>query len=202
MAKKPTSSVPRMPQVPWTDTALTGSSIRSRSMSMMLATTAPPQMAPMQIAPIVLTAAHPAVMPTSPASAPLAAMPTSGFPRDITHEIAMATTEPAAAASVVVTAMTPMTSPSAASCDPGLKPYHPTSSTNVPSTTNGTECPWMVRGLPSAPYLPMRGPSAIAPIRAAIPPVACTIVEPAKSIIGVDRWASQPPPHSQWTTTG
>ena len=119
----------------------------------------------------------------------------------VIHEITIATTDPAAAASVVVTAMSPIAR-SAASSEPGLKPYQPTSRTKVPSTTNGIEWPWMTRGFPSAPNRPMRGPRAIAPMSAATPPVACTIVDPAKSIIGVARWASQPPPHSQWITTG
>ena len=67
---------------------------------------------------------------------------------------------------------------------------------------NGIEWPGMARGLPSLSYLPIRGPRMMAPMRAAQPPTLCTIVEPAKSIIGVASSASQPPPHSQCTTIG
>jgi len=39
-------------------------------------------------------------------------------------------------------------------------------------------------------------------MRAAHPPVACTMVEPAKSEKGYSRWASQPPPQVQARITG
>ncbi len=60
----------------------------------------------------------------------------------------------------------------------------------------------MARGLPSAPYLPMRGPRMAAPTRAATPPTMWTTPEPAKSVYGVSSSESQPPPHTQWTTIG
>jgi hypothetical protein len=41
--------------------------------------------------------------------------------------------------------------------------------------------PGMARGFPSAPYLPMRGPRMMAPVRAAQPPTECTAEQPAKS---------------------
>ena len=67
---------------------------------------------------------------------------------------------------------------------------------------NGIEWPGIARGLPSLPYLPMRGPSMAAPMSAAQPPTLCTTVEPAKSWNGVSSCDSQPPPQTQWTTTG
>ena len=66
----------------------------------------------------------------------------------------------------------------------------------------GTLWPRMTRGLPSGPYLPMRGPRILAPQNEAMPPVMWTMVEPAKSWNGVSSWSSQPPPHTQRTTTG
>ena len=58
---------------------------------------------------------------------------------------------------------------------------------------------------------PTRGPMKIAPISAAIPPHACTIPDPAKSVNAIgfpsesfigQSFASHPPPHPQWETTG
>ena len=40
---------------------------------------------------------------------------------------------------------------------------------------------------------PRRGPRAMAPINAIMPPTVCTTVEPAKSRNGVSMVASQPP---------
>ena len=47
----------------------------------------------------------------------------------------------------------------AANVDAALKPNHPNSRMNVPSIAIGMLCAANTRGLPSAPYLPMRGPS-------------------------------------------
>ena len=148
--------------------------------------------------------AVPAVMPTSPASTPLAVMATSRWPVR-SHTTAPAVTAPAAAASMVVTA-TRITTASAASSEPALNPNQPNHSTSTPTTTNATLCPGIVRGLPSRPYLPMRGPRKIAPIIAAQPPVLCTMVEPAKSpnlASPMARSAMTPSPlQNAWTTTG
>ena len=142
-------------------------------------TTRMPARRPIRIEICGVTAEAPAVMPTRPASRPLPTMPTSGLPVLI-QTVAMAPMAPAAAASVVVTAIGPMAE-SAASSEPGLKPYQPTSRMNTPSMAKGTLWPRMTLALPSGPYLPMRGPSTLAPQKAATPPVMCTRVEPAKS---------------------
>jgi hypothetical protein len=51
----------------------------------------------------------------------------------------------------------------------------------VPSIAIGMLWPASVRGLPSGAYLPMRAPSTTAPASPAMPPMACTTPEPAKS---------------------
>ena len=70
----------------------------------------------------------------------------------------------------------------AASVDAALKPNHPNSRMNVPSMAMGMWCPANVRGLPSGPYLPIRGPSTMAPANPATPPIMWTTPEPAKSM--------------------
>ncbi len=77
-----------------------------------------------------VTAAQPAVMPTRPASRPLPVMATSGLPV-LTHTVNIAARAPMAPAAVVVTAMPPMAA-SAASSEPGLNPYQPTSRMKQP----------------------------------------------------------------------
>ena len=157
--------MPQAPHTPCTETAPTGSSILMRSKNSTANTTMTPAMAPMITAPQLLTLAHPAVIPTRPASTPLPVIATSGLP--LTSQIvSMLATAPAAAASTVVTAID-VTTTSAASCDPGLNPNQPTSRMNTPMMANGTEWPGIARGFPSGPYLPMRGPRISAPISAA-----------------------------------
>mmetsp|Transcript_24956 Transcript_24956/g.62250 ORF Transcript_24956/g.62250 Transcript_24956/m.62250 type:complete len:208 (-) Transcript_24956:375-998(-) len=99
----------------------------------------------------------------------------------------MAVRPPAAAAMVVHTAERPTTAtesaPTMASIDPGLKPYHPTHRTKVPSTTREALWPGMAMGRPSAPKRPVRGPTITAPMSPAKPPTMCTTPEPAKSIM-------------------
>src|SRR6056297_290624 len=82
-----------------------------------------------------------------------------------------------------------------ASCEPPLKPNHPSHRMNVPSVASARFEPGMGLTLPSLPYLPRRGPRTIAPASAAQPPTECTTVEPAKSEKPAS--ASQPPPHCQ-----
>ncbi len=106
-------------------------------------------------------------------------MATSGLPWR-TQVMSMATTAPAVPASTVVTA-TGVTAESAKSSEPPLKPNQPTSRIMAPMMAKGMEWPGMARALPSGPYLPMRGPRMAAPTRAAMPPVMCTMPEPAKS---------------------
>ena len=67
-------------------------------------TTRTPATAPMMIALVGDTLAHPAVIPTRPARAPFKLMPTSGFP-NLIQEVIIARTAPAAAARLVFTAI-------------------------------------------------------------------------------------------------
>ena len=56
-----------------------------------------------------------------------------------------------------------------------LKPYHPSHRINTPRAPRGIEWPGMALTFVTLPflsrtYLPMRGPSTAAPMRAAMPP--------------------------------
>ena len=127
-----------------------------------------------------MTNAHGAVMATSPASMPLAIMPGSGLPvRLVIHSIAVIA--PNAPAIAVFVATTANCTSEDENVDAALKPNQPNSRMNVPSMAIGMWCPGRARGLPSAPNLPMRGPSTVAPARAATPPTVCTTPLPAKS---------------------
>ena len=88
----------------------------------------------------------------------------------------------------------------AASCEPPLKPNQPSHRMNVPSVASARLDPGIGTTRPSAAYLPRRGPSAMAPARAAKPPAACTSVEPAKSLKPSS--ARNPPPHCQDASIG
>ena len=126
------------------------------------------------------TNAHGAVIATRPASIPFIIMPGSGFPiRFIAQNIAM--TAPKAAAIAVFVATTVNRTSVAAKVDAALKPNHPNSRMNTPSPAIGMLCPDSARGFPSAPNLPILGPSTMAPAKAAMPPMAWTTPEPAKS---------------------
>merc|ERR1719161_1824806 len=129
------------------------------------------------------TAAHPAVIETSPARTPLQTAPRSQTPD---RSFAATVTRRAAAqgAIVVVTATRPASRPNPLMprVDPQLNPYHPNQRTKVPSAMSVKLCIGIGRTLPSAPNRPVRGPTTAAPTRAAMPPVMCTIVLPAKSI--------------------
>ena len=92
-----------MPQTPCTEMAPTGSSILIRSKKTIAITTMKPATRPMTIAAKLLTLAVPAVIPTSPASAPLSVMPGSGRPNTgYAHAVIIAASAPADAARVVV----------------------------------------------------------------------------------------------------
>ena len=69
----------------------------------------------------------------------------------------------------------------AAKVEAALKPNQPNSRMNVPSIAIGMWWPGIALALPSLSNLPMRGPSTMAPARAAAPPTAWTTPEPAKS---------------------
>jgi hypothetical protein len=126
-----------------------------------------------------VTKAHGAVMATRPARLPLSVMPRSGLPRRI-QAVAVAVSVAIEAASAVVIATSEMTRASAAIVLPGLKPNQPNHRMKQPMVA-------AVRlFLPSALYLPMRGPRMMTPARAAQPPMECTWVEPAKSRKPID----------------
>ena len=84
--------------------------------------------------------------------------------------------------------------------DAPLKPNQQNQRMNTPSAAAVRLWPKMARGFPFLSYLPIRGPSIVAPMRAQMPPTMWTQVEPAKS------WkpssASQPPPQIQWPEMG
>ena len=91
----------------------------------------------------------------------------------------------------------------AANVDAALKPNQPNSRMKQPSMAIGMWCPGSVLELPSSLYLPMRGPSTMAPARPATPPTVCTTPDPAKSTYPAPRpmesqvCDSQPPPQVQ-----
>ena len=78
-----------------------------------------------------VTNAQGAVMATSPASMPFASIDGSGLPYFI-HTQAIAEIAPAAPASIVFVATTPMRTSVPASVEPALKPNQPKASTKVP----------------------------------------------------------------------
>ena len=144
-------------------------------------TTMAAAMLPMSAAAQGCTKAHGAVMATRPASMPLAIMPGSGLPLRI-HTQNMAMVAPKAAAIAVLAATTVNLRSVAAKVDAALKPNQPNKRMNVPSIAIGMWWPARVRGFPSGPYFPMRGPSTRAPASPATPPIMCTTPEPAKSV--------------------
>ena len=76
------------------------------------------------------------VMPTSPATAPVAAPSTVGLPR--VHHSAPIQPSVAAAAAVLVATNAPTATASAASALPALKPNQPNQSRAAPMTVYGT----------------------------------------------------------------
>src|SRR5579862_1061406 len=180
-AKMPTATAPNQPQNPCTDTAPHGSStFRIRSFSSTPPQTMAPAIKPIMTADVGLTKAQGAVIATSPASIPLQAIVMSGLPNS-RYQTSSAEAEPATAARFVLTATTAMRRSVAPSVEPGLKPIQPNSRMKVPVTTKARLCAGNATGLPSAVYLPSRGPRTTASAMAQKPPMACTTVEPAKS---------------------
>src|ERR1700761_9369946 len=121
----PRERTPQAPQAPCTETAPTGSSILSFSSTkktlkyMMI-----PAIAPKATAAQASTKAQGAVMATRPASMPLQERDGSGFPMRIQAMI-MAATAPAAEASIVFVAITPICGSDEESVEPGLNPNQP-----------------------------------------------------------------------------
>jgi hypothetical protein len=112
-----------------------------------------------------------------------------------------AETTPAAAARLVTRATSANRFPIAPSVEPGLNPNQPSQRINTPRPTRGIECPGIARGLPSAPYLPLLGPSSSSAASAPVAPIRWTTVDPAKSCMPTLA-CSQPPPKIQWLITG
>ena len=71
----------------------------------------------------------------------------------------------------------------------------------MPRPNSGMLWPGMARGLPSAPYLPRRGPSSSSAASAPVAPIMWTAVEPAKSCMPT-LVCSQPPPNTQCEPIG
>ena len=124
------------------------------------------------------------VIATKPATAPLAAPSTVGFPRYI-HSTAIQASA-AAAVAVLVTTNALVASAPAATALPALKPNHPNQRSDAPSTVIGRLCGAMC----SFPY-PRRRPSTRAHASAATPELMCTTVPPAKS--SAPRFLIHPP---------
>ena len=99
----------------------------------------------------------------------------------------------AAAAEICVTVNAIAAPPSAASCDPPLKPNHPTQSIAAPSITKPGLCGGVV--------VLRLAPSITAMTNAASPAVSCTTTPPAKSFnpVAPNRppSAKNPPPQTQ-----
>src|SRR5881296_773584 len=195
--------MPQNPLTPCTEIAPTGSSMRSlRSMKKTAMQTKTPATPPINTADGAVTKAQGAVIATSPASAPFASMDGSGLSYLI-HMYSIAVMLPAAPASMVLVAITPMRRSEPASVEPALKPNHPKARMNVPTSAIGMLCPGIALAVPSALYLPRRGPSSQAVTNAITPPVMCTTEDPAKSTCPwpsptfLPSMASQPPPQVQ-----
>src|SRR5207249_4768393 len=144
------------------------------------AQTSTPATPPIRTADGAVTNAHGAVIATSPASVPFASIDGSGLPY-LSHTYSIAVALPAAPASIVFVAMTPMRRSEPANVDPALKPNHPKARMNVPTNAIGMLWPGIALAAPSALYFPRRGPNSFAVTSAITPPVMCTTEDPAKS---------------------
>src|SRR2546427_3004376 len=151
---------------------------------------------------LTVTGVQTCALPIYPASVPLAIIEGSGLPY-LNHMYSIEVIPPAAPASIVFVAMTPMRRSDPASVEPALKPNHPNARMNVPISAIGMLCPGIALTLPSALYFPRRGPNSAAVTNAITPPVMCTTEDPAKSTCPcpsprfLPSIASHPPPHVQ-----
>src|SRR6266699_1743331 len=85
--------------------------------------------------------------------------------------------------------------PEASSADsvlPGLNPYQPNQRIKPPTAPRMMLCGSIGPPPSRLKVRPSLGPRAIAPISEIAPPIVCTTVEPAKSLNGRERTASQP----------
>ena len=149
------------------------------------------------MAPIASYESQPAVTPTRPASDALRHIETSGLPflihvniivTQVATEGAMVVVRKMAASSLAVVAAAP------------LNPYQPSQRMNTPRAPRGIECPgkaftFITLPFLSRTYLPILGPTMMAPTSAAIPPTMWMAQEPAKSWKPICE--SQPPPQIQ-----
>ena len=71
----------------------------------------------------------------------------------------IAVIDPAAAESVVVTAIAAKSTSTAASAEPTLNPYHPNQSMKTPNAPATIELPGITCGFPLSSYLPILGPT-------------------------------------------
>ena len=144
---------------------------------------------------------------TSPAIAPLPAIPMSIVPV-FSLAVATAASTPKAAARLVMIRISAKRPSSAFSVEPGLNPNQPSHRISTPRPNSGMLWPGIARGLPSFPYLPFRGPSSSSAASAPVAPIRWTAVEPAKSCMPTMPVPSQspvcrkPPPNTQWAPIG
>ena len=109
---------------------------------------------------------------------------------------------PAAAARFVTTTISAKRPSAVPSVEPGLNPNQPSHRIRTPRPKIGIEWPGIARGLPSGPYLPLRGPSRSSAANAPVAPERWTTVEPAKSCTPLPTEARKPPPKIQWAISG
>src|SRR3989304_4167880 len=124
-----------------------------------------PAIRPIIAAPSGETAAQPAVIATSPASAPFKDNPKLGL-LNLAQATNMAPTAPAAAARLVVTKTCAIARalpvPEAANCEPGLNPNQPNQRINTPNVPSVRLWPGIAFGFPFTNF-PIRGPRVAAP---------------------------------------
>src|SRR3990167_854292 len=181
-AIKARAMVPTAPPIPCTVTAPTGSSIlRIFSIKSFPSKTRHPATIPITSAPQGSTLLEPAHMATRPPSVPNKVASTSNFLRFLNHPKSRQVTPPAPAAMLVFIIVRP-TLASILRAEPPLKPNQPNQRKKVPMVARGILCPPILLAVPSLLYLPILGPTIMAPARANQPPTECTTVEPAKSI--------------------
>src|SRR2546429_9418896 len=130
--------------------------------------TSTPATPPINTADGAVTNAHGAVMATSPASVPFAIIEGSGLPY-LSHMYSIEVTPPAAPASIVFVAMTPMRRPEPASVEPALNPNHPNARLHVPIHAMGVLWPRIAVLVPPAVDFPRRGASKGAVTHAIMP---------------------------------
>src|SRR5580765_830133 len=141
---------------------------------------------PMTIAPVESTKPQAGVMTTRPATAPEQKPRMLGLPLRTYSAIAQAKEATAVARVVVMKALA--ATPSAATAEPALNPYHPTHNMPVPIAHNTMLC-----GAKFSFPNPRRLPRIKHRINALQPEDMCTTVPPAKSIAWIEAFAFHTP---------